>query len=156
MKWLNGVLLLLLSIPAMPVQAEPTIGIASYAAPSSGTVVIAVGEAVPQSGVFAEVDAVANAFRGERNKCLSLPGVGPFDRVLLVEIGADPVTPRLLEDFGGRAGQDGANSTAERIEILRAGNEPDAAAHLAFGAALGQYRYLKYRTLAKDRPVTGK
>jgi leucyl aminopeptidase len=165
MKWLNGVVLLLVSIHALPVQAERTLRFAPYAVPTSGTVVIAIGEAVPQAGVFAEVDAVAegalrravdaSAFRGERNKHLTLPGVGPFDRVLLVGTGTDPVTPRLLEDIGGRAGQDGANSTAERIEILWAGNEPDAAAHLAFGAALGQYRFLKYRTPAKDKPVTG-
>lgn len=165
MKQLNGLLILTLSILVSPAQAERTIGFAPYAVPSSGTVVIAVGEAVPQAGVFAEVDAVANgalrraveasAFRGERNTHLSLPGVGPFDRVFLIGTGADPVTPRLLEDVGGQAGQDGANSTAERIEILWAGNETDAALHLAFGAALGQYRFLKYRTAAKDRPVTG-
>jgi leucyl aminopeptidase len=127
--------------------------------------VIAVSEGVPQTGAFAEVDAVtegalrraveASAFRGKRNKHLSLPGIGPFDRVLLVGTGTDPVTPRLLEDVGGRAGQDGAKSTARRIDILWPGNEADAAARLAFGTALGQYRFLKYRTPPMDEPATG-
>jgi leucyl aminopeptidase len=165
MKWLNGVLLLAISMHALPAQAERTIGFAPYSVPSSGTVVIAVGEGVPQAGAFAEVDEVANgalrravdanAFRGKRNEFLNLPGIGPFDRVLLVGTGTDPVTPRLLEDVGGRAGQDGAKSTARRIEILWPGDEADAAAHLAFGAALGQYRFLKYRTPPKDEPATG-
>ena len=75
--------------------------------------------------------------------------------MLLVGTGTDPVTPRLLEDIGGRAGQDGAKSTAKRIEILWPGGEADAAAHLAFGAALGQYRFLKYRTPPKDESATG-
>jgi len=165
MKWLNGALVLVLSILALPVQAERTIRFAPYSVPSSGTVVIAVGEGVPQSGAFAEVDSVAggalrravdaSAFRGKRDKHLSLPGIGPFDRVLLVGTGSEPVTPRLLEDVGGRAGLDGAKSTARRIDILWPGSEADAAAHLAFGAALGQYRFLKYRTPPKDEPATG-
>lgn len=165
MKWLNGVLLLLLAVLALPAQAERTLRFAPYAVPTSGTVVIAVGEGVPQAGAFAAVDSVAggalrravdaSAFRGKRDQHLSLPGIGPFDRVLLVGTGTDPVTPRLLEDIGGRAGLDGAKSTARRIDILWPGNEADAAAHLAFGAALGQYRFLKYRTPPKDEPVTG-
>ena len=156
----------LVALVVSPVaSAERTIRFAPYEIPESGTVVIAVAEGVPQEGAFAELDEVArgalrraveaSAFKGERNQQLSLPGVGPYDRVLLVGSGTDPVTPRLLEDIGGRAGQDGANSTARRIDILWRGSERDAAAHIAFGAALGQYRFTRYRTPAEDQPVTG-
>ena len=65
-----------------------------------------------------------SAFRGKRNKYPSLPGIGPYDRVLL-------------------------------IDILWPGDEADAATHLAFGAALGQYRVLRYRTPPKNEPGTG-
>lgn len=146
-------------------HAERTISFAPYEVPDSGTIVIAVPEGIPEEGVFAEIDEAADGalrravdsstFTGKRSHQLSLPGVGPWDRVLLVGIGTDSVSSRLLEDFGGRAGQDGAQSTAERIEILWGGEEQDAAAHIAFGAALGQYRFTKYRTAAEDQPVTG-
>jgi leucyl aminopeptidase len=158
-------LALLLVCNAPTARAERTITFAPFELPSSGTIVLPVAEGVPQSGVFAEVDSLtggalrravdASAFPGKRNHYLSLPGVGPYDRVLLVGTGTDAVAPRLLEDIGGRAGWDGANSTAARIELLWRGPEPNAAAHLAFGAALGQYRFMKYRTPAQDQPVTG-
>lgn len=158
-------LFLSLVLLAPAALAERTIAFAPFEVPSSGTIVIAVAEGVPQSGMFAEVDAAsggalrravdASAFQGKRNQPLSLPGIGPYDRVLLIGTGTEAVTPRLLEDIGGRAGQDGANSTAERIEILWPGEESNAAAHLAFGVALGQYRFMKYRTPAEDQPVTG-
>jgi leucyl aminopeptidase len=128
-------LALLVCLMASPADAERTITFASFEIPDSGTLVIAVPEGVPQAGLFAEVDAItdgalrravdASAFQAVRNHQLSLPGVGPYDRVLLVGTGTDPITPRLLEDIGGRAGQDGAKSTAERIEILCLCNLPN-------------------------------
>ncbi|HWM29164.1 MAG TPA: leucyl aminopeptidase, partial [Woeseiaceae bacterium] len=99
------------------------------------------------------VDAVA--FQAERNQQLDLPGLAPFDRVIVIGTGTDEVTSRLLEDVGGLVGQAAAQSPAERIEILWDGNEPSAAAHLAFGAVLGQYRFTKYREVDPDMPAVG-
>ena len=165
MKRYVAVLALLIALHTPSVNAERAITFAPFEIPASGTLVIVVAEGVSQTGVFKEVDAVsggalrravdASAFQAMRNQQLSLPGVGPYDRVLLVGTGTDPVTPRLLEDVGGRAGQDGAKSTADRIDILWQDDDANAAAHLAFGAALGQYRFMKYRTPAEDQPVTG-
>ena len=161
MKALIGGLVLLAGVA----HAERAMNFAPWSVPSSGTVAVAVAEGVPREGAYAAVDEAtggalrraveAMAFRGERHAQLDLPGVGPYDRVLLVGLGAEPVSPRLLQDFGGLAGQAGARSTAARIDILWPGDEADAAAHIAFGAALGQYRFDKYRTRAADAPVTG-
>jgi leucyl aminopeptidase len=166
MKQMKGILAAAIFLACVShAHAQRSITFAPYAAPSSGTIALAVGEGVPHDGAFAEVDEAtggalvravsAVVFRGEKNEQLDLPGLAPFDRVLLIGTGTDPVTPRLLEDVGGLAGQAGAGSPARRIEILWPGHEPDAAAHLAFGAALGQYRFLKYRERPADQPVTG-
>lgn len=166
MKHLPAALLgLVLATGAPNVFAERTIAFAPYDVPSGGTVALAVPEGVPQAGVFAEVDAAADGalrravnavgFRGEAKAWLDLPGVAPFDRVLLVGIGTGAVTPRVLEDLGGAVGQAAALSAAPRIDILWSGDETDAAAHIAFGAVLGQYRFTKYRTPAEGEPVTG-
>jgi len=147
------------------IRAERTVAFESYAVPSSGTIALAVPGGVPQEGAFAAVDEATNgalrravdavAFRAERNQLLDLPGIGPFDRVILVGTGTDAVTPRLLEDVGGLVGQVAARSPAERVDILWAGDEPHAAAHLAFGAVLGQYRFVKYRTSDPAMPAVG-
>lgn len=110
-------------------HAERTIGFAPYAVPSSGTVVIAVGEAVPQAGVFAEVDAVADGalrravdastFLGERDTQLSLPGVGPFDRVLLIGTGADTATNAYAYSGFFAIDKDGCGSHGERYLTFR-------------------------------------
>ncbi|MEX2125289.1 MAG: M17 family peptidase N-terminal domain-containing protein [Woeseia sp.] len=165
MKWTASVFVgLTLSMAGPAVRAERTIAFESWSVPPSGTIAVAVSQGVPDEGVFADVDEVTDgalrravdavAFEGERDEQLDLPGVAPFDRIILVGTGADETTSRLLEDIGGRVGQAAAQSPAERIEILWDG-ERDAAAHLAFGAALGQYRFMKYRTREADAPVVG-
>jgi leucyl aminopeptidase len=146
-------------------RGEREIGFAPYEVPSSGTVALPVRQDAWHEGAFADVDAATDgalrravdavAFRGEANQQLDLPGIAPFDRILLVGVGNTTLTPRTFEDAGGLIGQAGANSPAERMEILWAGDESDAALHLAFGAALGQYRFLKYRELVPGEPVTG-
>jgi len=156
---------LVLLLSASAANAERDIAFAPYAVPSSGTVAIVLQQEAWNEGAFAEVDAASDgalrravnavAFRGEANQQLDLPGVAPFDRVILVGVGDGSLTPRVFEDAGGLIGQAGAGSPAASIEILWAGDENHAGAHLAFGAALGQYRFLKYRQPAADKPVTG-
>lgn len=147
---------LLLLCAALPAWAQRAIGFDAYAVPESGTVAIPVREGEVASGAFADVDAAtggalsravaAAAFKGRAQSRLDLPGIGSYDRVLLIGIGKDEVTPRALEDFGGLVGQDAARSAAPRVEVLWRGDEADAASHIAFGAALGQYRFDKYRS----------
>jgi len=151
--------LLLLFLTA-ELHAQRTFTFAPYSVPATGTIALAVPEGLPRDGAFAQVDTVTNGavtraataanFRGQRGKQLDLPGVAPYDRILLIGMGSDAVTPRLLADVGGLIGQSGATSRAATIEILWAGNEPDAAAHLALGASLGQYRFGKYQRPTDD------
>lgn len=145
--------------------AEREISFAAYDVPSAGTVAIPVRQDQWSEGAFADVDTATDgalrravnalSFHAEANQQLDLPGVGPFDRVILVGLGEGPLTPRAFEDAGGLIGQAGANSPAARIEILWAGDESHAGEHLAFGAALGQYRFTKYRTPDPELPVVG-
>lgn len=148
-----------------PAIAERTISFAPYAIPETGTIALAVQQDGWDTGAFADVDTAidgalrravnAVGFRAELNQQLDLPGVGPFDRVILIGTGSETPSARILEDVGGLIGQLGADSTARRIEILWAGDETDAAVHLAFGAALGHYRFTKYQQRDADDPVVG-
>jgi leucyl aminopeptidase len=152
-------------LTASAVKAEREIAFAPYAVPSSGTIALVLQQDAWSDGAFADVDAAtrgalrravnAVAFHAEANQQLDLPGVPPFDRILLVGVGEASLSPRTFEDAGGLIGQAGAASSAERIEILWRGEASHAAAHLAFGASLGEYRFLKYRDPAVDEPVTG-
>ncbi len=147
------------------VLADRTITFAPYSVPTEGTIALAVPQDAWDAGAFADVDTATNGalrravnaiqFGGERNEVLDLPGVGPFDRVILIGIGNEAPTARVIEDVGGMVGMLGADSTARRIEILWAGDEADAAARLAFGASLGHYRFTKYRHHDPDAPVVG-
>ena len=151
-----------LSLLALPAAAQRTYAFAPYAVPDSGTVVVPVRAGVPDEGAFAALDAasggalrravVASSYRGAADTQLDLPGIGAFDRVLLVGIGSGPVTPRLLEDVGGRVGHAAARSRSPRIDVLWEGAEADAGAHIAFGAALGGYRFDTYRSRSDDAP----
>ncbi|MEG3192655.1 leucyl aminopeptidase [Lysobacter sp. D1-1-M9] len=155
-RFLSVVAALALPLAAADAAAERRISFAPYALPGSGTVALAVREGVPGEGAFAQLNAASNGalrravdamqFEGKRGSKLDLPGLAGYDRVILLGIGEEPVTPRVLEDLGGRVGQEGAASASPRIELLWVGEEADAAAHLAFGAALGQYRFDKYKS----------
>ena len=147
------------------VLAERTIAFAPYSVPTEGTIALAVPKDAGDTGAFADVDAVTDGalrravaaiqFGGERNEVLDLPGVGPFDRVILIGIGNEAPTARVIEDVGGMVGLLGADSTARRIEILWDGDETDAAVQLAFGASLGHYRFTRYRQRDPDAPAVG-
>lgn len=135
-----------------PADAQRALAIADYALPETGAVAVAVRQGVPDEGAFAALDQRSNGalrravrtagFLGDRGTVLNLPGIGPYDQVLLVGTGSDPVTPRLLEDVGGLVGQAGVLSAAADLTLLwpEAGM-PTAGAHLALGASLGQYTF---------------
>jgi len=156
---LFSVAILMLGV-ALPAAAQRQISFDAYALPESGTVAVPVREGNVDSGAFADLDAAtsgalsravaAAGFKGRAESRLDLPGIAGFDRVLLVGVGKDEVTPRVLEDFGGLVGQMAARSTAPRIDVLWRGDEADAASHIAFGAALGGYRFDKYRSGGGD------
>ncbi len=152
---------------AAPAHAQRALSFAPYELPADGAVVVPVRQGLPAEGSYAELDratggalsraAATAGYTGERGTVLNLPGVGGYAQVLLVGIGTDPVTPRLLEDVGGLVGQAGVASGAERIALLwRDATVPAAGAHLAFGAALGQYTFRQYKTPKPGAPQLGR
>ena len=108
-------LALLLSCLALPAAAQREIRFDAYAVPSAGTVAVAMRGEGPQAGAFADVDAAtggalaravaAAGYKGRADTQLDLPGLAPFDRVLVVGVGSDAPSTRTLEDVGGRVGR---------------------------------------------------
>ncbi|HUF22427.1 MAG TPA: M17 family peptidase N-terminal domain-containing protein, partial [Burkholderiales bacterium] len=101
------------------ILAERTISFAPYSVPTEGTVALAVPQGAWDARAFADVDAATDGalrravtaiqFGGERNEVLDLPGVSPFDRVILIGTGNEAPTARVFEDVGGLIGILGAD-----------------------------------------------
>jgi leucyl aminopeptidase len=144
--------------------AVETIDFSHPAQPTGGAVAFAVtGATLPEPAAQADaatggaiVRAMAAArFAGEPGRTLTLFGVAPFERVVL--IGLDPASPpqTRLEDFGGRlaeAVRAGA-PTALKAYAPDLPEIADDAALTAFGAALGSYAYGKVGARAKPDPA---
>ncbi|TWT23168.1 leucyl aminopeptidase [Luteimonas marina] len=141
-------------------QAQRTLSFDAHAVPEAGTLAIAVAEGLPADGAFAAIDArtsgalrraaESEGFKGKADSTLDLRGFGGYERLLVLGTGKEALAPRKLEDIGGRVAQAAARSHASRFELVWDGDEVDAASHLAFGAALGQYRFDKYRSRKSD------
>lgn len=159
-------LALLACVLAFTAQAQRAIEFDTYSVPAEGALAVTAKRGVPLEGAFAEVDgatggalgrAVVNAgFTGERGTVLNLHGLGGYTQVVVVGIGEDARSPRLLEDVGGLVGQAGVLSAAESIQLLWPDATVDGAgAHLALGVELGQYTFRHYRSPRPGQPVLG-
>lgn len=98
--------------------------------------------------------AVANArFEGKPGKTLALYGVAGHPQILLVGVkpGAAAVETDLA-DLGGKAVQVLRGEPAE-IAFLTGGLPAGAAPYVAYGAALGQYRYDRLKSAPTAPPV---
>ncbi|WP_432768834.1 MAG: leucyl aminopeptidase [Sphingopyxis sp.] len=142
-------------------SAERTIRFAAQA-PAGAALVIVMTDATlpPLDGVAlgaAERQAIAAAvaageFDGKAGATLSLRGIGAYPRILLVGTGATP-TSLALAEAGGKAAQE---LKGEARAIAVAGAFGDAsAADVAYGFALGQYRFDRYKTVDRKTPPTG-
>jgi leucyl aminopeptidase len=146
------------------------ISFAEFELPRSGAVVVGVAEEgvlTPSArqldeatgGAVGRALAASPRFRGKRNELV--PVIGPpnlaASRIVLAGLGKlEAIDPRALEDLGGALVAH-LNSVGETQAMLAidvgdtASLDPaEAAAHLAFGAALRAYRFDKYRTT--ERP----
>ncbi len=83
-----------------------------------------------------------------------LTGAEGVSEIHLVGVKASGMRPRDWQDFGGRAATLVKKTKAPRIVVAAPGAEGEALANAAFGAALGQYQFLKYKT-SGDKPVQG-
>jgi len=161
-------IVLVAALTALPAAAQREIRFEGVDAPTGGTLVLAVPEVADggtRDGAFARIDAgsqgaltravAAAGFSGKADSQLDLPGIAGFDRVLLVGTGSGAPDARRIEDVGGQIGRFAARSKAPQVDVLWEGAEADAAAQLAFGAALGQYRFDRYRTTGKTDDAAG-
>ncbi|MGJ4804213.1 leucyl aminopeptidase [Luteimonas sp. SDU82] len=136
--------------------AQRSLSFDAHAVPEQGTVAIAVAEGLPEGGSFAAIDArsggalrraaQADGFKGKADSLLDLRGFAGYDRLLVLGTGKEALTAEALQDAGGRVSRAVAQAKAPRVDLVWDGREADAASHLAFGAALGQYRFDKYRS----------
>jgi leucyl aminopeptidase len=156
----------LLSIASPNATAQRALEFAPYAVPKDGAIAVTVRKGLVLEGAYAEANAATGGalqraaatagYQGERATTLNVLGVGPYRQVLLIGIGSDATTPRLLEDVGGLLGQAGVNSAELKIELLWPETGAAAGAHLAFGASLGQYTFRQYKTPKAGAPQLGK
>ena len=145
------------------------IDFAEFVLPRSGTVVVGAWEDrvltvtarrldEETGGAIARAVAAAPRFHGKKNELLPL--IGPpnvaLSRIVVAGLGKpDSVDARLLQDLGGNlvAHLNGAGESEATFAIdLGDGAKVkpgEAAAQLAFGAALRAYRFDKYRTTEK-------
>jgi len=142
-------------------SAERAIDFAANA-PASAALVVVMTDATlpPLDGVAlgaAERAAVtaaiaAASFDGKAGTTLSLRGIGTHPRILLIGAGATPSSLALAE-AGGKAAQE-LRSDAQPVAIAGAFGDVSAA-DVAYGFALGQYRFDRYKTVDKKAPSTG-
>src|SRR5437764_324140 len=146
------------------------ISFAEFELPRSGAVVIGAYDgrvltaparrlAEATGGAVSRAVAAAARFRGHKNDLLPIigpPGL-PLSRIVVAGLGKpEAVDARQIEDLGGNivAHLNGAGETNAvlAIELDDGARLPpaEAAARLAFGAALRAYRFDKYRT--KEKP----
>jgi len=142
---------------------------AEFSLPQSGAVVVGVWEDRALTGPARRLDeatqgAVARAvaaaprFHGKKNELVPVigpPGL-PVSRIVLVGLGKPrAVDARLLEDLGGTlaAHLNSAGESEATFAVDLGDGAPvkpaEAAARLAYGAALRSYRFDKYRTKQK-------
>ena len=158
---------LAISVGSMTAFAQRSVSFDSYAIPAVGALAITVRTGMPGDGVYGELDAqldgalgraaASAGFQAQRGEVLNLRGVGVYEQIVLVGIGEEALSERLLEDIGGLVGQAGRASASNRIDLLWADSTlASAGAHLALGLELGQYRFTRYRNIDPAKPVLGK
>lgn len=137
-------------------RAGGALSFAGYHVPERGVVAITVAHGLPEEGAFSAIDgrtggalrrlARAEGFEGKRGATLDLRGFGGYDRLLVLGLGAPPLSPTAVEDAGGTVARTLGRVRADRVQVVWDGLDPDAVEQLAFGAELGRYRFDRYRT----------
>jgi leucyl aminopeptidase len=147
-------LAVLASVWAMGEASGEPIRFTGDAAPATGAIALPVGADGVLDDAGKEIDArinnaIAGAmraadFNGGARDTLTLYGIGPYQRIVLIGVGDGLKSRGDLEDFGGRAAQalsEGAAPGALHVIVPNiAGVETDAA-HAAAGASFANYKY---------------
>lgn len=139
-------------------SATRPIGFASKAA-SSGALVIVMNSAKLPDGALDSASATAvdkaitsAKFEGKDGSTLNLRGIGGYSRILLVGTGTDGSSETRARNAAGKAASE-LRSEKQPVSIVGAGSPADAAS-MALGYALSQYRFDRYKTVAKEAPPT--
>jgi leucyl aminopeptidase len=97
-------------------------------------------------------DAVARAiaaaqFDFERNSVLTLRGIGPWSKIVIVGSGPTPFDAKGIQDLGAVAATETADDVGPVTLLTQTfpSAGPDAATQLAIGADLGAYRFDRYK-----------
>ena len=140
--------------------AQRDLSFDAHALPEQGTVAITVAEGLPEGGSFAAIDARTGGalrraaelegFKGKADSLLDLRGFAGYERLLVLGLGKEALSAQALQDAGGRVARAVTRAAGPRVDLVWDGAEADAAAHLAMGATLGQYRFDKYRARKDD------
>jgi leucyl aminopeptidase len=97
----------------------------------------------------------AASFDFSKSSTLALRGIGPWSQILVVGLGAEPLTASALQDIGGTAAQQtAANDGPVTFVATGLSAAADAASQIAVGAELGGYTFNRYKFVdpAKPRP----
>ncbi|MBL4620268.1 MAG: hypothetical protein JKX88_09260, partial [Marinicaulis sp.] len=147
----------------LPVQAQRSIDFAPTAQAGDALIVAvsdvedlaSLGEIIGEEGLGNVRRAItASAFEAEAGVTASfLSGAQAFGEIHLVGVASEGMRARDWEDFGGRAAVLAKTTKAARVAVLAPGAERDDIANAAFGAAIGQYSFDKYKS--DMEPVTG-
>jgi leucyl aminopeptidase len=139
---------------ARPIEFANRIG-------NDGALVIIMNNAdLPEIGLDAMTaaavkSAVAAAkFEGKAGKTLSLRGIGRYALIYLIGTGSQGETAMRMREAGGKTAQD-LKDEAHIVSVAGALSGADAAA-FALGYGLGQYRFDRYKTVAKSVPPVQK
>ncbi len=139
-------------------SAERPIGFAASASAGGALVILMADAALPALPGVALTDAeraavsaaIASAkFEGKTGSTLSLRGIGNHARILLIGTGTAPAMLARAE-AGGKAAQE-LRSEAAPVTIAGAFSGAEAA-DVAYGFALGQYRFDRYKTVDHKTP----
>jgi leucyl aminopeptidase len=138
-------------------SAQRPVGFAATAPQGAALVILAASATLPQTPALSATErqmvdtAVASGkFTGKANEVLSLRGIGSHPRVLVIGTGEAPAALAWAE-AGGTAAQQLKAENAP-IAIMGAADAA-AAAEVAMGFDLGQYRFDRYKALDEAPPV---
>jgi len=119
----------------------------SLVLPTSAGVPLAEGVDSQLSGAIASAVATAT-FGSDENSTLSLYAMAGYERVLLIEVGVDPLDELALRNMGGAVAK-AVGAEAGQVSVNTLGLNTTAgapAADVALGMALGGYAFDKYKT----------
>ncbi len=134
-------------------------------APAGGALILPLGsvEDLQSTGSMLDPDsraAISRAlqaedFRYRAESSLSLRGIGPWTRILIVGTQSDSSPTVRLQAIGGSAAQELAKESGPVALIATALGDSEAAVQVAVGAELGSYSFDRYRSADPEQPGSG-